>query len=56
MEYDKRENPGALLRFPAWEGVLATETGDPRITAGLEMANEMVEDVTRFITEWDGVA
>ena len=26
---DKCENPGALPPFPTWEGVLATEIGEP---------------------------
>ena len=31
---DKCENPGVLPPFPAWEGVLATEIGEPGMTVG----------------------
>ena len=56
VECERRENPGALPPFPAWEEVLATETGDFVMMAGSEITGNVVENVTRFITEWDGVA
>ena len=32
----KFENPGVLPPFPTWEGLLVTETSDPRMTDGVD--------------------
>ena len=42
---------GALPPFPIWEGVLATETGDPRMISGSDNMGEMFDGVTKSITE-----
>ena len=39
----KCENPGALLPFPAWEGVLATEIGELGKMEGCEICNEVAD-------------
>ena len=33
---DKCGNPGALPPFPAWEGVLAAEIGEPGMMVGCD--------------------
>ena len=50
------KNPGALPPFPGWEGVLATKTGDPGIMAGSDIMGNEVDDVTRSMIEYEGVA
>ena len=45
------KNPGALPPFPTWEGVLATETGDPRMIDGGVFTDGCVDSVTKSITE-----
>ena len=39
----KCENPGVLPPFSTWEGVVATETGDPGVTDGWDKAGETFE-------------
>ena len=51
----KCENPWAFPPFPTWEGVLATDTDDPRMMHGWDNAGEMLERVTKSMTEWDEV-
>ena len=53
---DKYGNPGALPPFPAWEGVLATEIGDPRLMVGSDIMGDEVDNVTRSIIKYEGVA
>ena len=53
VKCDKYENSGALPPFPAWEGVLATETGAPGMTDGSGNAGEMFDGVTRSMTDCD---
>ena len=49
----KRENPGPLPSFLAWEGVLATETSDLGMTDDWDKAGETFEGVTRSIVGCD---
>ena len=51
IECESRENPGALPPFLAWEGVLATDTGDPGMMVGSERDGVLVEEVIKLITE-----
>ena len=47
---DNYENPGALPPFLAWEGVLATEIGEPGNTDGGDFYNEAADLEMRSIT------
>ena len=51
VECVKCENPWVLPPFPNWEGVLATETGDPSMNDGWDNAGETSGGVTRFIVD-----
>ena len=53
MVCDKCENPGGLPPFPPWEGVVATDIGDPGIMAGPAIIGDEVDDVTKSITEYE---
>ena len=44
---DKCENSGALPPFTAWEGVFATEIGDPGIMVGPNIMGDEVDDLSR---------
>ena len=49
---DKCKNPGALPPFPAWEGVLATEIGEPGRTDGCAFWSEATDwDIKSIISE-----
>ena len=50
------ENPGALPPFPAWEGVLATEIGEPGNTDGGDFCSEAADLEMRSITSSSAVA
>ena len=56
MACDRYENPKGLPPFPALEGVLATHTGEPGIIVGVDMIGEIVDDVTRSMTDFERVA
>ena len=51
----KCKNPWALPPFPTWEGVLAIDTRDTGMIDGWDNAGEMLEGVTRSMTEWHEV-
>ena len=48
---ERCENPGPLPPFPAWEGELAIKIGEPGIVAVANKIGEVVEVVTRLITD-----
>ena len=53
---DNCENPGALPPFPAWEGVLATEIGEPSRTDGCDFWSEATDWEIKSITSESAVA
>ena len=53
---DKCENPGALPPFPTWEGVLATEIGEPGKMVGSDFCNEATDWEIKSITSTSAVA
>ena len=50
VSWERWENLEAFPPFPTWEGVLASETGDPGMTVGWEFCGEAVDGVTKPIT------
>ena len=53
MAWVKCKNPGALPPILVWEGLLATETSDPRIIEGEDNTGDEVDAIIRWITECD---
>ena len=53
---DNCENPGALPPFPTWEGVLATEIGEPGRTDGGDFWSAAADWEIRSITSVSAVA